>query len=407
MNKHKLSALFALLVSALTLEVLFDLPVYLVILLLIVAFAFIWHSSEMRMADDVRRNNENLLHELKTSSSDSHLKTKQLLTIVSSIPFPLLLLDEFGKIVIYNTQALAFRHSDAKMELDYLHNDFDPMIQEVIKDAFILEKEQEERIRIDDVDYQAYMVPVTSHGKFSGCLILLQDMTKALSGEKMQKRFIADASHELKTPISVIKGMSEILARDDFNDPVAQKDFLNQINVEVQRLENIVKDLLELSKLSVEQPILHRTRVNLHELIHEVCRPLQSMINEKQLQLVIDLKGEERLFCDAQKMSQVLNNLLVNAIKYSDSGIITIRTFTTDDDYYIQVQDEGCGFNVNEQSRIFERFYRVNQSRARAEGGSGLGLAIVKSVIDAHGGVIEVRSELNVGTVFTIKLNKL
>lgn len=407
MDKHKLKALILLLLVSLMLEVLFNLPTYLVILLLIAAFAMIWHHSEMRLADDVRRNNENLLHQLKTSSTDSHLKTKQLLTIVSSIPFPLLLLDEFGKIVIYNTQALAFRHSDAKMELDYLHNDFDSRIQEVIKDAFILEKEQEERIRIDDVDYQAYMVPIMSHGKFSGCLILLQDMTKALSGEKMQKRFIADASHELKTPISVIKGMSEILIRDDFNDPIAQKDFLHQINAEVLRLENIVKDLLELSKLSVEQPILHRTRVNLHELIYEVCRPLQAMVNEKQLQLVIDLKGEARLFCDAQKMSQVLNNLLVNAIKYSDSGTITIRTFTTDDDYYIQVQDEGCGFNVDEQNRIFERFYRVNQSRTRTEGGSGLGLAIVKSVIDAHGGVIEVRSELNVGTVFTIKCNKL
>lgn len=407
MDKHKLSTLIILLIGTMALEALFDLSVYLVILLLIVVFAIIWHNSEVRLTNDVRRNNENLLHELKTSSSDSHLKTKQLLTIVSSIPFPLLLLDEYGKIVIYNTQALAFRRSDAKTELDYLHNDFDPMIQEVIKDAFILEKEQEERIRIDDVDYQAYMVPITSHGKFSGCLILLQDMTNALSGEKMQKRFIADASHELKTPISVIKGMSEILVRDDFNDPIAQKDFLNQINVEVHRLENIVKDLLELSKLSVEQPILHRTRVNLHELIHEVCKPLQSLINEKQLQLVIDLKGEARLFCDAQKMSQVLNNLLVNAIKYSDSGTITIRTFTTEDDYYIQVQDEGCGFNVDEQNRIFERFYRVNQSRARAEGGSGLGLAIVKSVIDAHSGVIEVRSKLNVGTVFTIKLNKL
>ena len=223
----------------------------------------------------------------------------------------------------------------------------------------------------------------------------------------MQKRFIADASHELKTPISVIKGMSEILIRDDFNDPEAQKDFLNQINSEVQRLESIVKDLLELSKLSVEQPILHRTRIDFHELAQNVCKPLMPLINEKGLKLNLDLKGEARLFCDAQKMSQVLNNLLVNAVKYSDSGTITLRTFTTDDDYYIQVQDEGCGFNVNEQSRIFERFYRVNQSRARAEGGSGLGLAIVKSVIDAHGGVIEVRSELNVGTVFTIKLNKL
>ena len=407
MDRHKLSALFALLIVSLALESLFNLPVYLVILLLIIAFGFIWYSSEIRLAADVRKNNENLLHELKTSSSDSHLKTKQLLTIVSSIPFPLLLLDEMGKIVIYNTQALAFRHSDAKIELDYLHNDFDPAIQEVIKDAFILEKEQEERIRIDDVDYQAYMVPVTSHGKFSGCLILLQDMTKALSGEKMQKRFIADASHELKTPISVIKGMSEILIRDDFNDPEAQKDFLNQINSEVQRLESIVKDLLELSKLSVEQPILHRTRIDFHELAQNVCKPLMPLINEKGLKLNLDLKGEARLFCDAQKMSLVLNNLLVIAAKYSDSGTITLRTFTTDDDYYIQVQDEGCGFNVNEQSRIFERFYRVNQSRARAEGGSGLGLAIVKSVIDAHGGVIEVRSELNVGTVFTIKLNKL
>lgn len=407
MDKHKLTALLALLILSVALESVLRLPVYLVILILIVAFGFLWHNSETRLADDVRKHNENLLHELKTSSSDAHLKTKQLLTIVSSIPFPLLLLDEYGKIVIYNTQALAFRQSDAKLELDYLHNDFDLAIQEVIKDAFILEREQETRIRIDDIEYQAYMVPVTSHGKFSGCLILLQDMTKALSGEKMQKRFIADASHELKTPISVIKGMSEILIRDDFNDPQAQKDFLYQIHGEVHRLESIVKDLLELSKLSVEQPILHRTRINLHELMQEVCKPLVSLAKEKGLVLQLDLKGEPRLFCDAQKMAQVLNNLLVNAIKYSDSGTITLRTFTTDDDYYIQVQDEGCGFNVNEQSRIFERFYRVNESRTRAEGGSGLGLAIVKSVIDAHGGVIEVRSELNVGTVFTIKLNKL
>ena len=104
MDRHKLSALFALLIVSLALESLFNLPVYLVILLLIIAFGFIWYSSEIRLAADVRKNNENLLHELKTSSSDSHLKTKQLLTIVSSIPFPLLLLDEMGKIVIYNTQ---------------------------------------------------------------------------------------------------------------------------------------------------------------------------------------------------------------------------------------------------------------------------------------------------------------
>ncbi len=407
MDKNKNLALFGLLIASLVLESALNLPAYLVICLLVMAFGYIWYRSDAKISESMNKDNENLRHELKTSSSDAHLKTKQLLTIVSSIPFPLLLLNEKGKIVIYNTQAQMFRSSDDKRELDYIHNDFDPIIQEVIKDAYILEKEQEERIRIKETDYQVYMVPVLSHGRFSGCLILLQDMTKALSGEKMQKRFIADASHELKTPISVIKGMTEIMTRDDFDDQEVQRDFLKQIGVEVQRLESIVRDLLELSKLSIEDPILHRTKSNLHELIEEVCRTLQPRMNEKGLKLELRLEGTPYLFCDAQKMRTVLNNLLVNAIKYSDTGTIRVGTAVTEDEYILTVADQGCGFAADEQNKIFDRFYRVNESRTRKEGGSGLGLAITKSIIDAHGGTIEVMSKPNQGSVFTIKMKKL
>lgn len=407
MVKNKNIVLFTLFLAAFLLELAFEFNTYLMIILLIAAFGYVWYTSEAQMSNQTKRENLELMNQVKVNSSDVHLKNKQLLTIVSSIPFPLLLLDEKGKIVIHNVHAAQLRSCEDKIELDAMHNDFHPKLQEIIKDAYILEKRSEQIIQIDEVEYQTYIVPITSHGRFSGCLILLQDITKALSGEKMQKRFIADASHELKTPISVIKGMIEILNRDDFDDAETADDFHKQIDYEVNRLDRIVKDLIEISKLSIEKPILKRIRIDFHDLIIMTCKPLESLAENKNLQLVYDLQGDSNLFCDSQKMIQVINNLVINAIKYSDQGQILIKTYQDDDSYYFQVIDQGCGFEIDEEKKIFDRFYRVNESRSRLKGGSGLGLAIVKSIIDAHDGTIEVQSKRFVGSTFTVRLNRL
>ena len=126
--------------------------------------------------------------------------------------------------------------------LTYLDNPFVHGVREFIKDAFILERDMDKIININGVEFQAISIPVLAKSKYSGCLVLFQDISKTLEGEKMQKRFIADASHELKTPISVLKGMVEILNRDDFDDPITEKEFLSQMAKEVQRLDVLVKD---------------------------------------------------------------------------------------------------------------------------------------------------------------------
>lgn len=403
MNKNKLFVLSILCLIFLLLERFLHISIYAVILFMTLGFGFVWYSSEAKITLKASKDRQNLKKQLKSSSTDAYLKHKQMQTIISMMPFPLILMDEDGKIVLYNGHAAILRKGNDERKLTYFDNDFIEQVQSILKDAYILENKMEKIIKINERDYQCCCVPVITHGHFGGSLIIFQDISNALEGERMQKRFIADASHELKTPISVIKGMVEILNRPDFDDMETQKDFNIQIQKEVLRLENIVKDLLELSKLSVSTPILHYENVNLHQLIHDTCHSLIPLMNEKKLQFKENLEGDAMLYCDPLKITQVINNLVVNAIKYSESGTIEVATRSDDNFYYLIVKDQGCGLFKEDQKKIFDRFYRVSNSRSRQKGGVGLGLSIVKSITDAHDAIIEVDSKINEGTTFTIK----
>lgn len=386
-------------------ESLLQLNVYIVIALMSLLMAFFWQLVDQKGKIEAARANKELQYQIQSTSKDAHLKSKQLITMLSSIPFPLLLVDQFGNIVMQNGPATKLRSDAIEIENPtYLKNAFLPKVQEFIKDSFILEKNFDRSFRIHDVDYQALSVPITTHGKFSGCLLLFQDITKALEGEKMQKRFIADASHELKTPISVMKGMVEILNRDDFDDAQTQKEFLSQMAIEVSRLDIIVKDMLVLSRLSVDQPLLDRSKVDMDAIIRGVQTSLQTSAEAKGLKLLVDSQYHQQVFCDPLRMSQVITNLVSNAIKYSEEGNITIRSYEQNTNFILEVEDQGCGLTSAQQEKIFDRFYRVNDDRARKSGGSGLGLAIVKSIVDAHGARIEIQSEVNKGTIFRMYL---
>ncbi|MEG2544092.1 MAG: HAMP domain-containing sensor histidine kinase [Longicatena sp.] len=386
------------------LQTFFHFDEYTLLLLLALAFIILWELLDRSDISIQRRENFELQEEIKSTATDAHLKNKQLLTVVTSIPFPMLLLDRSGHVVMHNNISEISHQEGSSEGMTFTHNNYVFPVQEFIKDSFIMEKAMDKIISIDGIEYQSIAVPVTAKSKFSGCLVLFQDISKTLEGEKMQKRFIADASHELKTPIAVIKGMVEILNRDDFHDDQTRNEFLEQIEAEINRLDTLVKDLLQLSRLSLSSLILKREKIDLTTVIDKGIKSLAKSASAKNLIIQKEYDTHELVFCDEMKMSQVILNLLSNAIKYSDEGSITIKTYVEDGYYIMSVHDEGHGIALSDQEKIFERFYRVDDARSRLSGGSGLGLPIVKSIVEAHGGNIHLISEPNKGTTFYVKL---
>lgn len=402
MNKY--TTITIIFLAAMIIESLFSVNVYVIILGMAFAVGFAWHMMEQQQVYQNRLESMQLQNQINSTSKDAYLKYKQLVTVMENLPFPIMLLDQRGNVVMHNQLMEALSKEKLSDETNYLNNHFPYEIQEFIKDAFILEKKLDQMLTLSGIEYGAISVPVTTNKKFSGCLLMLQDISKTLEGEKMQKRFIADASHELKTPIAVIKGMLEILNRPDFDDDNTRNEFLEQMAKETGRLETLVKDMLELSRLSVSKPILDRRKTTIPVLIQGVVDSLQKVAEDKHLSFALHFESDEEVFCDPVKMTQVFTNLISNAIKYSDKGIITIKTYQQDPYYVVSIHDEGHGLSDSQKEKIFDRFYRVDKDRSRKSGGLGLGLAITKSIVDAHSGIIEVESTLDQGSTFYVKL---
>lgn len=384
-------------------ESLFNINVYIIIIGMSIAIFITWHLLEKRLEYQNHMESRQLQNKINSTSKDAYLKYKQLVTVMNNLPFPILLVDQQGTIVMHNQQMETL--ADTMSENDtYLHNTFPHKVQEFIKDAFILEKELDQMLTLDNIEYRAISIPVTTNRKFSGCLLMFQNISKTLEGEKMQKRFIADASHELKTPISVMKGMLEILNRPDFHDPQTEKEFLKQMARETDRLEILVKEMLDLSRLSITNPILDRRKVDLKSVLQGVIESFHKAANDKGLIIEAKFESDEEVFCDLEKMTQVFTNLIGNAVKYSEHGKILVHTYQEDPYYVVAIQDQGHGLDEEQKEKIFHRFYRVDSDRSRKSGGLGLGLAITKSIIDAHSGEIDVESTVGEGSTFYVKL---
>jgi len=333
-----------------------------------------------------------------------NVKSAQLETIVSNLPFPMALIDSQGNIILSNPLFHQFALEDAKPnETDTKY--FISEVRSFIRNTYISEEASLKSININTIDYQAISVPVYDpKSRYTGCLVMFLDITQILEGERMQKRFIADASHELKTPLSSITGMIRILNRPDFKDEETRLEFTQQIEQEALRMDNIIQDLLTLSKLSSKAVILELERVALIDLIKGAYAPLKQRFEEKKLSFELNVDESIILNADREKFHQILTNLLVNGLKYTEKGSVKLQAHKQDGFCILTLQDTGIGIKKEDQKYIFERFYRSDHSRSRHSGGSGLGLAIVKSYLTAHKADIEVSSEVNEGTVFTIRI---
>lgn len=240
----------------------------------------------------------------------------------------------------------------------------------------------------------------------AGAIVVLQDVTELLRLEQVRSDFVANASHELKTPISAIRGMVETIIHDpDMADDVLDQ-FVERIRKQALRLDNIVQDLLRLSRFDTRAGQLAFSRVDLSELMQHQYEVLGMEAASSGVTLKIDLPGDAvAVEGEREALEQMLANLVENAIKYNkDDGEVRMRLRTQGQMAVIEVQDDGIGIPEEEQERIFERFYRVDRARSREQGGTGLGLSIVKHIARSHKGNVTVSSKPNEGSVFTVRL---
>ncbi len=239
-----------------------------------------------------------------------------------------------------------------------------------------------------------------------GGLVVFNDVTRMRRLERMRRDFVANVSHELKTPITAIKGFVETLLDEDHIQESPQAvEFLNIAVNQADRLNAIIEDLLDLSRIEQdsEQEAIELSMGNVRPVVTSASQTWMMKAKEKGLDVLIEVPGDLQARINAPLLEQALINLVDNAIKYSPEGSeIRVEAVAEDAEVALRVHDQGCGIAAEHLPRLFERFYRVDKARSRKLGGTGLGLAIVKHIAQSHQGRVTVASELGEGTVFTL-----
>lgn len=225
--------------------------------------------------------------------------------------------------------------------------------------------------------------------------------------EKFRKEFLANLSHELKTPIFNIQGYIHTLVDGAYDDPKVLKHFLERTAKSVDRLNNLVDDLDEISKIETGELVIFKETFNIHQLIKDIFESMELKAKMKNITFSIK-KGCDKHFyvnADKEKIRQLITNLIDNSIKYGkENGGTVVGFYDMDENILIEITDNGIGISEEHLPRLFERFYRIDKHRSREQGGTGLGLAIVKHIIEAHQQTINVRSRTGVGTTFAFTL---
>ncbi|MGO1923322.1 MAG: two-component system histidine kinase PnpS [Jeotgalicoccus sp.] len=339
---------------------------------------------------------------------------KQLNSILSNLVSGVVLIDDKGKIDLTNhaTERFLSKHTSKIEGREYTYVfgplGIDHLIKTVIEDN--VKRHDEAHIyfpeeRILDVHIAPYY---SQNWHQRGAIIVLHDITDIRRLEKMRSEFVANVSHELKTPITSVKGFAETLLSGDVPDEATANQFMQIIYDESERLNRLITDLLELSKIEKQAMPLKITAVNVNEIIENSTQTISKFARDKNLTL--HLPDDEKpvyVEADIDRLGQIVLNLVANAVNYtSDNGDIYIDVEERSSKIVLSVKDTGMGIPEEALDRLFERFYRVDKARSRHSGGTGLGLAIVKHLVESHDGRIYVNSKEGIGTTFTVELPK-
>lgn len=354
-----------------------------------------------------------LARTLQDFMNEQKLQRNRLETTLQNIPSATLLVNSYGEVVIANETFLNFFNRGNKIKKAHYdtvieHKDVKRMIKEAIATEKPINETIEHNVNVHKKYFDAAVVPVLSkkRKRIEGIVIVLHDITQLKILEQMRKDFVANVSHELKTPITSIKGFTETLLDGAKEDKDTLEMFLDIILKESNRIQVLVSELLELSKIE-QANHFNMVKVNLPQKVFNSVEVVYPLAEKKNIKFNFELEKNLFVLAEPSKLKQVMINLLSNAINYSpEDAEVTVKAYLKADECIVEIIDQGIGIAPEETTRIFERFYRVDKARSRDSGGTGLGLAIVKHIIEVFNGEIDVESELGKGSTFRIKLKQ-
>ena len=370
---------------------------------------------EVKFLDDGKKVSEdkfsktinNMTEEIKSNIQTANKQKNQVEAILLHIKDGIIAFDLEGNLTYINPAAINF------LSIEKDDNSFNKIFKKINLDVN-LEKivyledltSFEQMIYINEKYINVYFAPFKDYkNRPNGIIILLQDITEHVKLDNMRKEFVADVSHELKTPITSIIGYADTLVEGEY-DKETQNQFLNVISNESRRMAKLVSDLLTLSKYDNNKNKFEKTEFDLGELTKNCIENVQMEIEKKNQKVECFVTADVPLVkADKFGLERVILNILTNSIKYTpENGNIKIYVGFVYNDAYIKVIDNGIGIPEEDLPRIFERFYRVDKARSRELGGTWLGLAIAKEIIEQNNGSINIKSEYEKGTEVVIRI---
>ena len=365
-----------------------------------------------RRISQLNHSHDSVQIDFEKQLNSSRIDRENFATILSSMIEGVIVVNSKGVIEHASPnfcQLLELRSKETQNKL-YWEVIWNQEINDSIKEALVHKRAVRKEINIigpQESFFSMQISPVVDRqDKLLSLIAVFHDITELKKLERIRAEFVANVSHELKTPLTAIKGFVETLKTSVKDDPVTTERFLDIIDKQTHRLEDLVNDLLILSSMESKEVKLEIVAEPLNKIINTVVSLQKKIIDDKGHRLVIDIPADlPKLLVDRQRMEQVFLNLVDNAVKFTPAGgTITITAKWEKPLVRIEVKDTGVGIPAEHLSRVFERFYRVDRARSREAGGTGLGLAIVRQIVWAHQGRVEVESSTDLGSTFRIFL---
>ena len=365
---------------------------------------------------DKSKNNEDevisafnmVTDELKEKLKEMTRQKKQIETMILHMTDGIIAFNMEGQVILVN------RAANRLLRLLPSDNDFNTIFNKKINLDINMEKiiylenwtSSEQKITIGDRVLNMFFAQFKDENdRPAGIMVLIQDITEHVKLDNMRKEFVADVSHELKTPITSIMGYADTLLEGEY-DKDTQNRFLNVIAEEARRMAKLVTDLLTLSRFDNNQILQEKVKFDLGKLVKQCQEKVQIEIDKKNHKVECFVTADvPDVYADREGIERVVLNILTNSIKYTpDGGNIKIYVGFVYNDAYIKIIDNGLGIPEEDLNRIFERFYRVDKARTRQMGGTGLGLSIAKEILDKNNGTIDIKSEKGKGTEVVIRI---
>jgi two-component system phosphate regulon sensor histidine kinase PhoR len=327
-----------------------------------------------------------------------------LLAIVSSMSEGILVVDGTGKVVLVNPHwRQLFGLSKDAEGVTPVELTRQATVEHLISRTLETGEGGQEEIELDQPEQRTVIVTSSALSDRSGTVVVARDITAYLRLAEIRRDFVANVSHELKTPLSAIRGLAETLRDGAVAEVQIAQHFLTRILKQCRRLETLLSDLLTLSRLERLDAAVEREHVDLAEIVHDGVEVLAALARQRLIDVTTRLEGPFELHGNRDALERLTLNLLENAIKYNrPGGQVEVLLQQGEGAVVLTVTDTGIGIPAESLDRLFERFYRVDKGRSRVEGGTGLGLAIVKHAAQLHGGWVEIESKLGHGSTFRV-----